>query len=57
MLACKGSFEVTDYDSFNTIISRLVTDDAFRHRCGEASANYVKSRSGATEKIMRSIGL
>lgn len=57
LLACKGSFEVTDYDSFNTIISRLVTDDAFRRRCGEASANYVKSRSGATEKIMQSIGL
>lgn len=55
LLACKGSFEVTDYDSFNTIISRLISDDKFRHQCGEASANYVKSRSGATDIIMRSV--
>ena len=55
LLACKGSFEVTDYDSFNTIISRLISDDKFRHQCGEASANYVKSRSGATGIIMKSV--
>ena len=55
LLACKGSFEVTDYDSFNTIISRLISDDMFRHQCGEASANYVKSRSGATDIIMKSV--
>lgn len=55
LLACKGSFEVTDYDSFNTIISRLISDDQFRHHCGEASANYVKSRSGATDIIMKSV--
>lgn len=55
LLACKGSFEVTDYDSFNTIISRLISDDKFRHQCGEASANYVKSLSGATDIIMKSV--
>ena len=55
LLACKGSFEVTDYDSFNTIISRLISDDKFRHQCVEASANYVKSRSGATDIIMKSV--
>ena len=55
LLACKGSFEVTDYDSFNTIISRLISDDKFCHQCGEASANYVKSRSGATDIIMKSV--
>ena len=55
LLACKGSFEVTDYDSFNTIISRLISDDQFRYQCGEASANYVKSRSGATDIIMKSV--
>ena len=55
LLACKGSFEVTDYDSFNTIISRLISDDKFRLQCGEASANYVKSRSGATDIIMKSV--
>ena len=55
LLASKGSFEVTDYDSFNTIISRLISDDKFRHQCGEASANYVKSRSGATDIIMKSV--
>ena len=55
LLACKGSFEVTDYDRFNTIISRLISDDKFRHQCGEASANYVKSRSGATDIIMKSV--
>ena len=55
LLACKGSFEVTDYDSFNTIISRLISDDKFRQQCGEASANYVKSRSGATDIIMKSV--
>ena len=55
LLACKGSFEVTDYDSFNTIISRLISDDKFLHQCGEASANYVKSRSGASDILMKSV--
>ena len=55
LLACKGSFEVTDYDSFNTIISRLISDDKFLHQCGEASANSVKSRSGASDILMKSV--
>lgn len=55
LLACKGSFEVTDYDSFNTIITRLITDDDYRRQSGEASVNYVMSRSGASEKIMQSV--
>lgn len=55
LLACKGSFEVTDYESFNTIISRLISDEDFCRQSGEASANYVMSRSGASEKIMQSV--
>lgn len=55
LLACKGSFEVTDYESFNTIISRLISDEDFCRQSGEASANYVMSHSGASEKIMQSV--
>ena len=55
LLACKGSFEVTDYDSFNTIISRLISDDQFRHQCGAPRANSLTSRAGATEIIMKRI--
>lgn len=55
LLACKGSFEVTDYESFNAIISRLISDEEFCRQSGEASANYVTSRSGASEKIMQSV--
>lgn len=55
LLACKGSFEVTDYESFNSIISRLISDEEFCRQSGQASANYVMSRSGASEKIMQSV--
>lgn len=55
LLACKGSFEVTDYESFNAIISRLISDEDFCRQSGEASANYVMSLSGASEKIMQSV--
>ncbi|MDY5684671.1 MAG: glycosyltransferase N-terminal domain-containing protein [Prevotella sp.] len=57
LLACGGSFEISSYDDFDTLATRLMQDADYRHKCGEASAEYVRGRAGATERIMESVNL
>ena len=52
LLRAGACFEVTDKASFNSIVDRLVTDEEFRRKAGQASADYIKSTSGATDKIL-----
>ena len=57
LLACGGSFEISSYDDFDTLATRLMQDADYRHKCGEASAEYLRGRAGATERIMESVNL
>lgn len=50
-----AGFEVKNKEELARILDRLLGDEAFRTKAGNAAAEYVRSRSGATEKICKSI--
>lgn len=53
LLQAGGGFEVTDADSFGRVMDRFSSDPAFLRQGGQAAGSFVKSLSGATDKIMR----
>lgn len=52
-----GGIEVRGKEEFGTEIDRLVRDDAFRLEKGARSGRYIRSKIGATEKILKDLGL
>ena len=57
LLKCKGGFEIKDVNDFTTLMVHLESEPALLEKSGKAAANYVKSLSGATEKILKGSGL
>ncbi|MGI6222317.1 MAG: 3-deoxy-D-manno-octulosonic acid transferase [Prevotella sp.] len=57
LLKCKGGFEIHNADEFASIMNRLADDDDFLHHSGRVAGQYVKSLSGATEKVLKGSGL
>ena len=57
LLKCKGGFEIKDVNDFTTLMVHLESESALLEKSGKAAADYVKSLSGATEKILRGSGL
>ena len=57
LLKCKGGFEINDVNDFTTLMVHLESEPALLEKSGKAAADYVKSLSGATEKILKGSGL
>lgn len=57
LLKCKGGFEIKDVNDFTTLMDHLESEPALLEKSGKAAADYVKSLSGATEKILKGSGL
>ena len=57
LLKCKGGFEIKGADDFAGIMNRLSSDDSFLQSSGKAAGEFVKSLSGATEKVLKGSGL
>ena len=57
LLKCKGGFEIKDVNDFTTLMVHLESEPALLEKSGKAAADYVKSLSGATEKILKGSGL
>lgn len=57
LLKCKGGFEIKDVNDFTTLIVHFESEPALLEKSGKAAADYVKSLSGATEKILKGSGL
>ena len=57
LLKCKGGFEIKDVNDFTTLMVHLESEPALLEKSGRAAADYVKSLSGATEKILKGSGL
>lgn len=57
LLACKGGFEITDAPAFEAILTRLDSDAAFLQESGSKAAAFVKSCTGATEKVLADVRL
>jgi 3-deoxy-D-manno-octulosonic-acid transferase len=55
LLADKGGFEITDYDGFKSIMSKLMTDEAFLAASGKKAGENVKKSAGATTRILNGI--
>ena len=55
--ACNGGLEIRDYDDFERQMQRLEDEATWRKECAQAAGQYVMSRSGATEKVLRAAGL
>jgi 3-deoxy-D-manno-octulosonic-acid transferase len=55
--ACGGGLEITSYDDFAEKMDHFIAHPEEMQRLGEVAGNYVASQAGATEKILRSVGL
>ena len=52
-----GGFEIQGYEDFERLMDRFIADADYLVQCGQASGNYVKSKSGATQKILSDVNL
>jgi 3-deoxy-D-manno-octulosonic-acid transferase len=57
LLKSNGGFEITDYDSFELIMNRLMTDAAFLKESGNKAGDFVKRMTGATDIVLSRINL
>ena len=49
---CGGGYEVKDYNSFSSVMDNFISNVDILHKAAEASGNYVKIHSGATERLL-----
>ena len=57
LMLVQGGFEISDYQSFRDLIMRFETDAFFLQNAGENAGAFVKSRAGATAKVMENVSL
>ena len=57
LLASRGGFEVSDYETFAQTMEKFSSDEVHLQQSKEAANNYVKKLSGATDKVFSSIKL
>lgn len=57
LLAAKGGFEINTYADFCKLMERFDSDEEFLHASSDAAGGYVKSKSGAADKVLRGVGL
>ena len=57
LMLVQGGFEINDYQSFRDLIMRFETDAFFLQNAGENAGAFVKSRAGATAKVMENVSL
>lgn len=55
LLASDGGFEITDYESFNTLMTHFVSDTDYLKESGDKAGAFVKSKCGATDLILSNI--
>ena len=57
LMLVQGGFEINDYQSFRDLMMRFETDASFLQNAGENAGAFVKSRAGATAKVMKNVSL
>ena len=57
LMLVQGGFEISDYQSFRDLMMRFETDAFFLQNAGENAGAFVKSRAGATTKVMENVSL
>ena len=57
LMLVQGGFEIKDYQSFRDLMMRFETDAFFLQNAGGNAGAFVKSRAGATAKVMENVSL
>ena len=57
LMLVQGGFEINDYQSFRDLMMRFEADAFFLQNAGENAGAFVKSRAGATAKVMENVSL
>ena len=57
LLAAKGAMEISNYETFEAVMNRFNTDADFLKVTSDAAGEYVKSKSGASDKVINGVGL
>ena len=57
LMLVQGGFEIKDYQSFRDLMMRFETDAFFLQNAGENAGAFVKSRAGATAKVIENVSL
>ncbi len=52
-----GGFDITDETGFATLVDDFANDDELLAQSGAKAGSYVKSKAGATQKILAGVGL
>ncbi len=57
LLTVGGAFEINGYDDFASHMDRFIADESTIKECGKKAFDYVKNKSGVTDRILEDIGL
>ncbi len=57
LLKSQGGFEINNFEEFETLMSKLMTDASFLQSSGEKAGAFVASLSGATDKVLSKVKL
>lgn len=52
LISCKGGYSISDAASFKDVMDKFMADDTLLQSASNAAGQYVKSKSGATMKIL-----
>ena len=53
LLASGCAVEITDYNSFDSAMTRFMNDEKWLKECGSKAGEYVKSKAGATDIVLK----
>lgn len=53
LIKIKAAFSIINYDEFNTIFKKLLSDEEFRKKSGENAKKYVNKNIGVSNKILK----
>lgn len=57
LLAAKGGMEINTYDDFERLMDKFDSDAEYLSASAEAAGNYVKTKAGAADMVLRGVGL
>lgn len=57
LLAAKGGMEINTYEDFSSLMNRFDSDADYLKASADAAGNYVKSKAGAADMVLKGVGL
>lgn len=57
LLAAKGGMEINNYSDFESLMNRFDSDEVYLKASANAAGEYVKTKSGAADSVLRGVGM